>query len=209
MKDKDEAIFDLGREIVREMKLEESTDTVGRWMAHHVAELIEEAKEEIGSDQNQKTDKCREAIIEIWKYRSGQIGRKANFGRSESLLSVLRTDPWASRLDAESVRTGSSQGSDDWILMTRQVTNSGDELRRVMLAIAARSIPETERNALENATDADLLDDEANSLVTLIKWSNAESRRGTNWIKTVEKTQTQLEAIIQQILRRLNEESSN
>lgn len=207
MQDKDVAIFNLGKAIVREMEIEGSTDTVGRWMAHHLAELMEAAKEEVGSEKTDQTDKCRDAIINVWKYRSGQVGRKANFGRSASLASVLRTDPWVRR-DAQNPQPFEPEEAENWILMTRQVSNSCDELRRALLAIAAHSVPETEKIALAEATDAELLDDEANSIATLIKWSNAEDRRGTNWTETVEKIRSQLDEVIQKVLDRLIEESS-
>jgi hypothetical protein len=207
MQDKDVAIFNLGKALVREMEGEGSTDTIGRWMAHHLAELIEAAKVEVGSGKTDQTDKCRDAIINIWKYRSGQLRRRANFGRSASLASVLRTDPWA-RSDVQDPQAVEPKDTENWILMTRQVSNSCDDLNRVLLALAARSVPETEKSALQDATDADLLDDEANSIANLIKWSNAEDRRGTNWTETVEKARSQLDDAIQKILDRLMEEGS-
>jgi hypothetical protein len=207
MQDKDVAIFNLGKALVREMEGEGSTDTIGRWMAHHLAELIEAAKVEVGSGKTDQTDKCRDAIINIWKYRSGQLRRRANFGRSASLASVLRTDPWA-RSDVQDPQAVEPKDTENWILMTRQVSNSCDDLKRVLLALAARSVPETEKSALQDATDADLLDDEANSIANLIKWSNAEDRRGTNWTETVEKARSQLDDAIQKILDRLMEEGS-
>jgi hypothetical protein len=207
MQDKDVAIFNLGKALVREMEGEGSTDTIGRWMAHHLAELIEAAKVEVGSGKTDQTDKCRDAIINIWKYRSGQLRRRANFGRSASLASVLRTDPWA-RSDVQDPQAVEPKDTENWILMTRQVSNSCDDLKRVLLALAARSVPETEKSALQDATDADLLNDEANSIANLIKWSNAEDRRGTNWTETVEKARSQLDDAIQKILDRLMEEGS-
>ena len=205
MQDKDVAILNLGKALVREMEGEESTDTIGRWMAHHLAELMEAAKKEVGSEKTVQTDKCRDAIINVWKYRSGQVKRRANFGRSASLASVLRTDPWA-RSDMQDPQAFELKEAENWILMTRQISNSCDDLKRVLLALAARSVPETEKSALQDATDADLLDDDANSLATLVKWSNAEDRRGTNWTETVEKTRSQLDDAIQKILDRLMEE---
>ena len=47
------AVLRLGARIVRELELEPSVDTLGRWMAHHLAEVMQEVESAEGSDKEQ------------------------------------------------------------------------------------------------------------------------------------------------------------
>jgi hypothetical protein len=44
-------------------------DMCSAWMAHHVARLMVEAKEALPVDRPTAEDRCRTAILEIWRYR--------------------------------------------------------------------------------------------------------------------------------------------
>lgn len=61
----------LGEKIVLEMGLAESTDTVGRWMAHRIAELMETARAAHGTPSGAAAAKaCQDAILALWQHRS-------------------------------------------------------------------------------------------------------------------------------------------
>lgn len=83
----------LGRELVRELNLEPSVDTLGRWMAHHVAELMDIA--EHGSTSSERRTAGREAvhtILEIWSHRATLPGNAyplAGFKTAAGLLEHL------------------------------------------------------------------------------------------------------------------------
>src|ERR1035437_1389126 len=63
--------LELGRHLVKEFGLEDSTDTLGRWMAHHVAELMKKATCESDPELRRKAeDQAVETILRIW-----EIGR--------------------------------------------------------------------------------------------------------------------------------------
>jgi hypothetical protein len=65
-----QAVLELGQHLVNELGLEDSTDTLGRWMAHHVAELMVRATEESEPDLQQKAqDRAVETILKIWERR--------------------------------------------------------------------------------------------------------------------------------------------
>lgn len=69
-KPSEEEIIKLGKKIVEELQLEESVNTLGRWMSHYVAELIiqaENSKEE--SDKKAKQKECVDVILQLWKNR--------------------------------------------------------------------------------------------------------------------------------------------
>jgi hypothetical protein len=94
-------VLALGVRLVQELNLDQSVDTLGRWMAHHVAELMERA-------ENAKSEKDRRAagreaastILELWKRRPALPGNVYPLARYAALLhrldeAINRTDPFA------------------------------------------------------------------------------------------------------------------
>ncbi len=66
----------LGQYLVHELDFEEGVNTLGRWMAHYLAELINEA--ENGSTVAKRTRARKEAavtILKIWNHRMSLPGR--------------------------------------------------------------------------------------------------------------------------------------
>ncbi|MDX5895209.1 hypothetical protein [Rubrobacter radiotolerans] len=62
----------MGQRIVRELGLEDGNDTLGRWMAHRIAELME--KSEQAEDEGVREEsrrECSDLILRIWSRRSG------------------------------------------------------------------------------------------------------------------------------------------
>jgi hypothetical protein len=92
--------LELGKHLVSELGLEDSNDTLGRWMAHHVAELIT-ATEEAESEAEKAVvgERAVETILKLWAHRTalpGQAYPLAQFGEILELLSKLTPDanPW-------------------------------------------------------------------------------------------------------------------
>ncbi|HEY1577821.1 MAG TPA: hypothetical protein VGF82_12200 [Terracidiphilus sp.] len=92
--------MELGKHLVSELGLEDSNDTLGRWMSHHVAELItatKEAKSE--AEKVVAEERAVETILKLWEHRtalSGQAYPLAQFKEILELLSKLTPDanPW-------------------------------------------------------------------------------------------------------------------
>ena len=64
-------ILELGKYLVRELEFEDSFDTLGRWMSHHVAKIIHQA--ENGSTQQEREDaekKAVDIILRIWEHKT-------------------------------------------------------------------------------------------------------------------------------------------
>lgn len=87
-------MLELGKKIVNELGLVQSVDTLGRWMAHYVAELIEEAKNAKAEDRPVKLAACREAIFDLWQYRHELPNGKRPFEEFEPIFRTLESlDP--------------------------------------------------------------------------------------------------------------------
>jgi hypothetical protein len=61
----------LGRYLVRELGLEDSTDTLGRWMAHHLAELMGRAQRARTTAERRTAQRdAVDVILRIWQHRA-------------------------------------------------------------------------------------------------------------------------------------------
>lgn len=62
-------ILAIGNALIKELNLERGDDTLCRWMAHYIAELIEGAENATAEDRPEKQSKCAETILALWKHR--------------------------------------------------------------------------------------------------------------------------------------------
>ncbi|KIL50828.1 hypothetical protein KR50_07090 [Jeotgalibacillus campisalis] len=81
--------MNLGKAIVKELDLNKSTDTLGRWMAHYIAEQIDRATtaDEVNKEGLEKD--CFEAILKLWEHRTFLPGENRPFKNYDSILKVL------------------------------------------------------------------------------------------------------------------------
>lgn len=61
-------ILALGDLLVKELQHDQSVDTLGRWMAHHIAEVMQTVEKSTGLKRTEAEDRCREAILSLWKH---------------------------------------------------------------------------------------------------------------------------------------------
>ena len=60
----------LGTHLVNELGLSDSTDTLGRWLAHHLAELISEADSASGpKSRREASRRATDTILKLWAHR--------------------------------------------------------------------------------------------------------------------------------------------
>ena len=87
-------MIQLGKDLVAQLGLHDSTDTLGRWMAHHVAALIVAVESASAKDKPAKMRACREAILDLWQHRYELPEGKRPFAKLEPILRSLESlDP--------------------------------------------------------------------------------------------------------------------
>lgn len=87
-------VLELGRKIVEELELDGSFDTLGRWMAHYVADLIARAEKAAGDDKSVLERECSAAILTLWRHRSELPNGSRPFGELEPVLRAVESlDP--------------------------------------------------------------------------------------------------------------------
>lgn len=78
----------MGKRIVEELGPDQSVDTLARWMAHYVAELIQAAETANGEERQAKMAACASTILDLWKHRGRFPSGMRPF---EELDPILRT----------------------------------------------------------------------------------------------------------------------
>lgn len=84
----------LGQRLVAELDLVESPDTLARWMAQYVAELILSADSARPEDASDIRSRCASAILELWHHRASLPDQARPYRSLEPIISTLaRLDP--------------------------------------------------------------------------------------------------------------------
>jgi ribosomal protein S18 acetylase RimI-like enzyme len=89
--------LELGEAIVREMGLDDDTDTLGRWMCHHVASLIDQSRSvQTPALRRTAQQEAVSTILSLWEKRSSLPGKAYPLARYKFLLQcIAATSPSA------------------------------------------------------------------------------------------------------------------
>jgi hypothetical protein len=75
---------------VRELGFEDRVDTLERWMAHHLAELIDTAESGVTATERLKARRsATETILKIWEHRTSLPGKAYPLAPYKDVLKVL------------------------------------------------------------------------------------------------------------------------
>lgn len=89
------SVLNLGKLFAREL---EDHDALGRWMAHHIAELIQRAESSSEATRLSAEGDAREAILQLWRHRASLPGRGRPFSSFEPVFAGLERlgedKPW-------------------------------------------------------------------------------------------------------------------
>jgi hypothetical protein len=153
--------LDLGKLIVRELAVDRDGDTLGRWMAHYIAQLLEEA--EAAADQTTRREieaAAAEIVTKLWTHRGEFQNRINPLSDLRPIIDVLRSlDPdqssWTLRYKLDSgspiqglydtfqrliismiaLQKGGSRRAKQAVARARATTKFQDEKERKLLAL--------------------------------------------------------------------------
>jgi len=87
-------ILEIGKALIKELNIEPGDDTLCRWMAHYIAELIADAETSTAEDRPGKLTKCADAVLAIWKHRHELPNGKRPFEELEPIIRAMESlDP--------------------------------------------------------------------------------------------------------------------
>lgn len=89
LKYSEEKVLKLGKTLVSELKLDYTVNTLARWMAHYIAELIQKIETSKSEEEKKPLKKeCCELILELWSKRE-RVPIKKPTERLKPIISVL------------------------------------------------------------------------------------------------------------------------
>lgn len=157
------ALLELGRRLVEELGLDSSVDTLGRWMAHYIAQLMTEAESAGPTERGDVEMRCAAAIRELWYHRHAAPHGPQHLEPQAILRAVesLDLDATVHRYFAQ-VREA-ADGEDEKVRAWLRLTDGIDDTARMLivqcLVAAAAEARDTSRPWLALAEAARLEDD--------------------------------------------------
>lgn len=154
-------VLDLGKRLVDELGLDKSVDTLGRWMTHHIAHLIADAESSSGQDSKMAADRCRAAVLDLWKHLNASPGSVNVF---ESIPAIVKTmkalDPDNGHhfyfVDAQRAAESETLPTEvsKWLDLARGIDHSARDLIVMSLKRAAQAAEEKDAGWIESAEAA-------------------------------------------------------
>lgn len=94
--------MELGRFIAKQLKADDGVDTLGRWMAHYLAEQLEAASKATGTKKDKLERDVSDLILRIWAQRHslpGNVSPLASYEKAANVLAAIRSGagafaPW-------------------------------------------------------------------------------------------------------------------
>jgi len=94
------SVTGLGKRLVEELGLETSVDTLGRWMAHYIGELINTVEEADNPKERKKAqERCCQTILKLWEHRVSLPDGARPLSNIEGVLRAIKSlrgekTPW-------------------------------------------------------------------------------------------------------------------
>jgi hypothetical protein len=175
-------VLGLGQHLVRELGFSNQRDTLGRWMAHYVAELIDKAKKGSNPAERAKSRKiATETILKIWQHRTSLPGDAYPLKSYDNVLKVvdlLRPDD----------NPFKNFGHDENAKKNRLAALLFDRLSRLLIAILLMNRPSGGKGTKASRSAVKALHrKEQYILIALQRWSDILS--GPKSFRRAQKTQ--------------------
>jgi hypothetical protein len=161
--------LELGTHLVRELGLIDSNDTLSRWLAHHLAELMTAVeKAEAPAGKAAALNQATEVIAQLWKNREVLPGHANPLARYREALAVL------SEFEERQYFPG-IKGVPKLRGLTDKVARDAERLQLLTRLIDA--VPTNQLNQMVDKVALEALDDEEILFLDKIsKWLSAGAR---------------------------------
>ncbi|MDV6346523.1 AVAST type 3 anti-phage protein Avs3b [Nitrosomonas sp. Is35] len=168
-------VLKLGKQLVAELGFDQSADTLSRWMAHYIAELIHNA--EIANEENrdEQRSKCAGAILELWSHYTAIPNGKRPFQDYDPILRTLESlDPnsniprYFRPVHEAAVKQQKNTESATWLESAEKVDYTARLLIRFCLTCAARDAIEKSKEWVTLAEAAGAVDDNYFSVIRFV-----------------------------------------
>jgi len=156
-----EKAINLGKSFIKELGVDNRGDTLSRWMAHYLAELMTKAESAKGAEKKRLDKECFDCILALWKHRWTLPHGASPLENFEPLLNLLqKLDPekdepyfYPKVPEQRKIKQSKKSKEDiDWLKLAESI----DKIARIWLSEvlhqAAKSMEKPNTKAwLENA----------------------------------------------------------
>lgn len=165
-------VIALGKKIEQELRIDDDVDTLGRWMIHYIAELVDRAENASGDQREAIHRECAEFIIKLWTHRASLSVRRyplESFDKVMAALIRLRDErPYYFRgIDKEEP----PEISDDvqhWLKIAEEVDKVACDLVELCIEKATICAAEDEKKWLDGALALSVKADKHAEMVTVL-----------------------------------------
>ncbi len=169
-------VLALGRALVEELELEPGVDTLSRWMAHHVAELIRAADEAGPDDRAEKLEACVSTILLLWDRKHQLPNGRRPFEDFDPILRALENlDPdnvsprYYREAQAEAGRAKLSAKAKELFTVVEGLDYSARMLIRHFLVEAAKTSLKKSEKWIKLAEAAGLEDQRSSGVIRFLE----------------------------------------
>ena len=165
-------VIALGKKIEQELGIEDDVDTLGRWMIHYIAELVDRA--ENSSDEHQEAihRECAEFIIKLWTHRSSLSVKRyplESFNKVMAALIRLRDErPYYFRGIDKEEKPEISDDVQHWLKIAEEVDKVACDLVELCIEKATVCAAEDEKKWLDGALALSVKADKHAEMVTVL-----------------------------------------
>ena len=148
-----ERVLALGRKLVDELGAEPPVDTLSRWMAHYVAELIDAVSNAAPEERAAAERKCFETILELWGHRAELPDGRRPFENLEPIVRALESldpDNEMPRFFRSVRRSIDKAEESSHTLSLFEFVNGIDSIARILIGY---TLADAARSALDESKD--------------------------------------------------------
>jgi hypothetical protein len=140
-------VIKLGEKIVDELLLSDGSDTISKWMAHYIAELIERTKNSEGKEKEKYEKECFETILKLWEEIHKVPNIKAPLSRFEKIYELC--DEMMSKDRYRYFPAKYEDDSNEFLVLAKVVDKLSKKIVQNAFFLAYQSAREKERECLE------------------------------------------------------------
>jgi hypothetical protein len=172
-------VIELGKRLVAEAGIDDhERDSLGRWLAHDIAQKMSDADRLTGPEGAAARDACAAAIYRLWEHRAVVPRTQRPFASIETAVQVLERLDLASSANRYFPEPQRHQSSDTWLSKAVAI----DRAARVLLRACARLAVEDDGGRasafVKLAEKAGLNHDPDMAFIRIILMSDGEDRPG-------------------------------
>jgi len=173
LKQSEEEIIKLGKKIVSELELDSSNDTLSRWMAHYLSELIYNAENEESIKVKKRLEKeCCEVIIKLWKNRDHVPRISQPLSNLKTVINLLDSLKEKKFTLPDSRLFDIIPKNNSWEKFVKTIKTSSDAILRLcILALTNKTILSKENEWVKNFNEM-LTEDKKNVIERLSSFYN-------------------------------------